>query len=150
MNNLVKVSEASGKVLDYLVATAEGWTFSFRDEIDYLVAKAEGWTFNGWHQSDGDWQVWAEKVDDEGRGPAGYFPTDSRLHFSTDWAQGGPIIEREQIRLDFDVEALVWLADANQSISPWKGAGPTPLIAAMRCFVASKLGNEVVVPKELL
>ena len=28
--------------------------------------------------------------------------------------------------------------------------GPTPLIAAMRCFVASKLGDEVDIPKELL
>jgi len=27
--------------------------------------------------------------------------------------------------------------------------GPTPLIAAMRCFVASKLGEEVDVPQEL-
>ena len=28
--------------------------------------------------------------------------------------------------------------------------GPTPLIAAMRCFVASHLGDEVNVPEELL
>jgi hypothetical protein len=28
--------------------------------------------------------------------------------------------------------------------------GPTPLIAAMRCYVASKLGDEVEVPDELL
>ena len=29
------------------------------------------------------------------------------------------------------------------------GEGPTPLIAAMRCFVASRLGDEVDVPEEL-
>jgi hypothetical protein len=29
------------------------------------------------------------------------------------------------------------------------GFGPTPLIAAMRCYVASKLGDEVEVPNEL-
>ena len=28
--------------------------------------------------------------------------------------------------------------------------GPTKLIAAMRCYVASKLGDEVDVPEELL
>jgi len=28
--------------------------------------------------------------------------------------------------------------------------GPTPLTAAMRCFVASKLGEEVNIPQELL
>jgi hypothetical protein len=27
--------------------------------------------------------------------------------------------------------------------------GPTPLIAAMRCYVASRLGDEVDVPEEL-
>jgi hypothetical protein len=27
--------------------------------------------------------------------------------------------------------------------------GPTPLIAAMRCYVASKLGDEVEIPSEL-
>jgi hypothetical protein len=27
--------------------------------------------------------------------------------------------------------------------------GDTPLIAAMRCYVASKLGDEVEIPKEL-
>jgi hypothetical protein len=27
--------------------------------------------------------------------------------------------------------------------------GPTPLIAAMRCFVSSRLGDEVEIPKEL-
>ena len=32
----------------------------------------------------------------------------------------------------------------------WNGAGPTPLIAAMRCFCCSKLGDEVEVPDELL
>jgi hypothetical protein len=28
--------------------------------------------------------------------------------------------------------------------------GPTPLIAAMRCYVASKFGDEVETPEELL
>jgi hypothetical protein len=27
--------------------------------------------------------------------------------------------------------------------------GPTPLIAAMRCYVASKLGDEIDIPEEL-
>ena len=31
----------------------------------------------------------------------------------------------------------------------WNGAGPTPLIAAMRCYVAYKLGDEIEVPEEL-
>ena len=75
---------------------------------------------------------------------------------STDWAQGGPIIEREGISLtqfkEGEVEPDdegVWCAayvredfgdDSRSSI------GPTPLIAAMRCFVCSRLGEIVEVP----
>ena len=64
---------------------------------------------------------------------------------STDWSQGGPIIEREKIHTFF--AAGTWLAehDVNQGCF----IGPTPLIAAMRCYVASRLGYEVEVPKEL-
>lgn len=29
-------------------------------------------------------------------------------------------------------------------------SGPTPLIAAMRCYVASNLGEEVEIPEEVL
>jgi hypothetical protein len=31
-----------------------------------------------------------------------------------------------------------------------KSYGPTPLVAAMRCYVASQLGDEVDVPDELV
>jgi hypothetical protein len=67
--------------------------------------------------------------------------------YSTDWSQGGPIIEREIIGLDYD-GAIGWEArdfDSQQILA----IGPTPLIAAMRCYVASKLGDEVEVPEEL-
>ena len=82
----------------------------------------------------------------------------------TDWSQGGPIIEREKIGVwwathyvDEDgVEygnhwyAEVGCTDENAD-SRYCGVadGPTPLIAAMRCYVASKLGDEVEVPDEI-
>jgi hypothetical protein len=68
---------------------------------------------------------------------------------SSDWSQGGPIIERERIELRDrapvfgDFEATIKLGSMN-------AFGPTPLIAAMRCYVASKLGDTVDVPDELL
>jgi hypothetical protein len=31
----------------------------------------------------------------------------------------------------------------------WEEDGPTQLVSAMRCYVGSKLGNEVDVPEEL-
>jgi hypothetical protein len=68
------------------------------------------------------------------------------LTFSTDWAQGGPIIEREMIELIPQTPAL-W--DAMYRGQHIPNDGPTPLIAAMRCYVASKLGVEVDVPELL-
>ncbi len=71
---------------------------------------------------------------------------------STDWAQGGPIIERECIDVMF--EGPEWYAYMRYEASDGYNRtlqydGQTPLIAAMRCYVASKLGDEVDVPDEL-
>jgi hypothetical protein len=66
-------------------------------------------------------------------------------HYSTDWSQGGPIIEREKITIEWTGEN--WMGYI------WHDAeyfGPTPLIAAMRCYVASKLGDEIELPKDFL
>lgn len=66
---------------------------------------------------------------------------------STDWSQGGPIIEREKIGIDCDGLGT-WFASYDLTAETAFGAtGPTPLIAAMRCFVASKLGDKVDVPE---
>ena len=66
---------------------------------------------------------------------------------SINWSQAGPIIEQEKISLDAD-NSPDWLGmTPNGKIH---NTGPTPLIAAMRCYVASKLGNEVEIPEELL
>lgn len=66
---------------------------------------------------------------------------------STNWKYGGPIIDKE----------IACLTDREHDTMPtaWSkhgGAGrmgPTKLIAAMRCYVASKLGDEVEIPEEL-
>ena len=71
---------------------------------------------------------------------------------STDWSQGGPIIEREIdaiYRTRTSANAVTWEAMA-QGDSDCTGYGPTPLIAAMRCYVSSKLGDTVEIPAELL
>jgi Protein of unknown function (DUF2591) len=81
--------------------------------------------------------------------------------YSSDWAQGGPIIEREGISVMLSFRDS-YAEGANAKPSGWCARkyqygvlneplshGPTPLIAAMRCYVASKLGDEVDVPEEL-
>ena len=65
---------------------------------------------------------------------------------SMKWAQGGPIIEREGIGFTQFSDYPQWTAKHPQAIC---FDGPTPLIAAMRCYVASKLGDDIEIPKEL-
>ncbi len=67
---------------------------------------------------------------------------------STSWETAGPIIDRENISMIVDdrhTDAYVRLMTNHGELagSDGHGAGPTPLIAAMRAFVASKLGKEV-------
>lgn len=64
---------------------------------------------------------------------------------STFWAQGGPIIEREKIGTRYT--GFEW--SAGWHVVEGRFCGPTPLIAAMRCYVASKLGDEVDIPDEM-
>lgn len=73
------------------------------------------------------------------------------------WEHGGPIIEREAISIAADTagmfDTFVWFASVDDILVDAEDAigvrGPTPLIAAMRCYVASKLGDDVDVPEGL-
>ena len=67
-----------------------------------------------------------------------------------DWCIVGFIIEREKIGIDCD-DLGTWFASHDLSAETAFGAtGPNPRIAALRCYVASQLGGEVEIPKELL
>ena len=70
--------------------------------------------------------------------------------YSSNWLFGGPIIERERIRVD-----CPWNPGPFEATCKIDGAtawmeGDTVLTAAMRCYVVSKLGDEIDVPEELL
>lgn len=75
---------------------------------------------------------------------------------SKKWSQGGPIIERECIATYASGACSVspknpdyWIAEILDTEEMITQYGPTPLIAAMRAFVASRLGDEVEIPSEL-
>ena len=91
-----------------------------------------------------DWAVAIVVYGGEKHIPAG-FPA-----YSESWAQGGPIIERERILIQPEIGkegcANAWNAI---SIRNTEAYGPTPLIAAMRCYVAAKWNHEVEIPEEL-
>jgi hypothetical protein len=104
-----------------------------------------------------DWAVAkCENVEpDENNKPIWFGDGDERVEYtpSSDWSQGGPIIEREDINIEtwhgaWQAE-LEFLPDDDTHYRYGMGAGPTPLIAAMRCYVASKLGEKVSIPEEL-
>lgn len=115
----MKTSELTGAALDWVVAKCEG--------EDYSPAV----TYNGIGQESP--------------------PT----NYSTDWAQGGPVIEREMKEFGFDLWSGAHVPTGQFAATYCRGVpdsyvyGPTPLIAAMRCYVASKLGETVEVPEEL-
>ena len=67
---------------------------------------------------------------------------------STDWSQGGPIIEQERIWIQPEIGKEgannAWYAVTLYGTDAY---GPTPLVAAMRCYAVSKLGIEVNLPE---
>jgi uncharacterized protein DUF2591 len=99
-------------------------------ELDCCVAKARGW--RDAHVRDGVCFAW----------PASSIP----FQPSTNWCHGGPIIERENICLNRGDGSYTgdkkWEAHiGDTSLRAKEITGPTALIAAMRCFVASKYGD---------
>ena len=122
----MKTSELTGIALDWAVAKCEGATDFWFDTVATHWVKLDGKDRAlryGWAQS--------------------YLP-------STNWAQAGPIIDREKISIDYRDTFDWWVAYVNGGTDEEYGCtGPTPLIAAMRCYVASKLGDEIEIPKEL-
>lgn len=118
----VKTSELQGKALDWAVAKCEGYTPINHSRLAVVMV---------------------ERKNLRGIMQCAYI---SSLRYSSDWAQGGPIIERKRIYLGPDANSPIWFAN-------FKGIGGrdlNPLVAAMRCYVASKLGEEVEIPDELL
>ncbi len=125
----MKTAELTGLALDWAVAKCEGVTVDYvDDEINRCLLMRMGGRFNP----------------------------------STNWAQAGSIIEREGISVMLSFRDS-YAEGANARPSGWCARkyqygvlneplryGPTPLIAAMRCYVASKLGDEVDIPTELM
>ena len=111
--------------------------------LDWAVAKCEGAT-NLRHDTVATW--WVDLNGEPRALSSGWSPRQS-WHPSTNWAQGGPIIEREGISLGAHLDGEEWLARDYWGMS--EQSAPTPLIAAMRCYVASKLGDNIDIPEEL-
>lgn len=88
--------------------------------------------------------TWWVTIDGKDRALSSGWPT---LAFcpSTNWAHAGPIIEAGLISTDWDKGR--W--NASDEKCPAYHSADTLLVAAMRCFVDSKLGAEVELPDAL-
>lgn len=136
-----KVSELEGRLLDTAVALADGWTPSER----------RGWMVKPAVTTFGV-QVVPTILPGVHLGESTGTPHACQFNPSGDWQQGGPIIASEQMALWCTPSPGKgpWVARIARP-TVWSTAlaeesGPTPLIAAMRAYVASKLGEEVELP----
>jgi hypothetical protein len=121
-----KVSELEGELLDAAVALAEGWVKGSYG-LDGFRPDGQGWTAG--RDGRAEWYIepWPH---------------------SSEWAYGGPLIERERINVKcWRSLGDVWQAGfVPEDAATVRAEGPTPLIAAMRAYVASKFGDKIDLP----
>jgi hypothetical protein len=160
----MKTAELTGALLDFWVAKANGWTLK---KIQQGVPSSAGEGPGRFREPPPDATVesaWGYWHDARGR-------VISLLRYgqikecdwkpSTDWGLGGPLIASERIALYHDdsprVSSEPWIAGFDMRIDSWNyesdngasfeldhsSAGPTPLVAAMRAYVARKFGDTV-------
>lgn len=122
----MNTSELTGAALDWAVAKCE--------ELNPQIGKIVRYPGTP-HQEHVAWYVYVDSTERDAFEP------------STNWAQGGPIIDQEGISIGKGDKQ--WAAFANADDEEGM-LGTTSLIAAMRCYVASKLGDTVDVPTELI
>lgn len=135
----IKTSELQGAALDWAVEAAQ--EVQFGEDRVVIIRRQEATT-----------PAWIEVENYHGSAPLYH-----RSSASTDWAQGGPIIDREKIWLRGPHDAEKPDGTAVMHIQTWYAHinhkhvqnADTPLIAAMRCYVASKLGDTVEIPDSL-
>lgn len=140
----MKTSELIGRHLDWAVGTACGLPVEVCQIFQYGRPNGKHYISIGETDRDGS------EVD--------FNPCE-------EWSQGGPLIEDHNIEIvrgnplyfpkgnenGEHYEAL-WIAKMAglSGLHPNGVHGQTPLVAAMRALVASKLGDEVEIPEELL
>ncbi|MDO9357881.1 MAG: DUF2591 family protein [Polaromonas sp.] len=121
----MQTSELSGVLLDFWVAKAEG----LEPQLMRPIGSGALW----WQASTAQGEV-----------------SSSDRAYSTDWAYGGAIIEARKIMVAWN--AGHWIAGVAEYVDRDNARiskGPTPLVAAMRAFVASRFGEDLPAGTEI-
>ena len=125
----IKTSDLTGVALDWAVDQIEGLYAEYLERYQYRLK----------HNPDG--MNPPTKLDYRA------FVQARSLNYHRSWAQMGPIIEREGICIVVGMTIYDWWAYIGEETD--KIRADSPLIAAARCYVASKLGVELEIPEEL-
>lgn len=159
----ISTAELTGAALDYAVAKCEG--FGWAKNMSRRSGDSAAMYHNSnhkpnWpigarcfvrpsavkdlHPTEKNWDGWCIADMTEPVAPAAFYdvPTYSRR-----WSEGGPIIKREKIAVVYRAGGY-WLAYSFDGAEV-ESTDDDPLVAAMRCYVASKLGGVVDIPDEL-
>ncbi|EPK5820827.1 phage protein NinX family protein [Pseudomonas aeruginosa] len=125
----VKTCDLEGQALDWAVGCIED---------EQIERKQIGWLLM-------NLKVWIPLPDTP------YFDIVTHWSPSTDWSQGGPLIEKYKLDIGAPMENIPGLWNANTEWGhPMGTPGPTALIAACRAIVREWLGEIVSVPAELI
>jgi hypothetical protein len=116
----VSTDKLAGAALDWAIALIEGVTVA--------IASPQYGT---------DWRIYKPRFGGK------YSP-------STDWAFGGPLIQKYGCHLNHILATDSWQANCWDGRIPGHAPRETPLIAACLAIVSAKLGDTVQVPKELM
>jgi len=141
----MKTAELTGVTLAYAVAMAHpGFNFSMYRHLT--------WPDEAYWVMDSQGRI-DHYEDDTGNGMNRHYDKQG-WRPDENWDQAGPIIDREEIMFFSGRESpsspthvIAYLA--RSGTSGVQGSGPNHLIAAMRCYVASVLSDEVKLPPEL-
>lgn len=121
----VSINEATTLQLDYLMAKVE-------KRLGIRVPEPGGYRLLYAH-NEGYWDLFKKH----------------HKKFSESWHLVGATIAKTKMTVGWEPRAKEWIAVVHLEDGPIVKTSPTPLIAAMRCYVASKLGDEVEIPEEL-
>lgn len=165
----VKTADLIGPALDWAVATAYGLSVVTVTVEDQAIAHERVLRD---HYSDAELQEHLIKwnkharptlrtrlavLDSEGFPNGNPFMQNGRgvpLAFSREWSQAGPIMDKEGIYFaplpDKGIRAFRFINGEYLNLTDCWGENITRCVVAMRCFVASRLGDEVNIPEELL
>lgn len=143
-----RVADLDGALLDVAVALAEGWE---EDRPQDHQMKKHGVVHGCGYYNGYSYAIVAPRPKD-----GMHFGCTPHWSPSTMWDIAGPLIERERITVSNPNGDQGWVGTVAYPKPPKRNGtpqwghvwecGPTPLVAAMRCFVVSVFGDEVKLP----